>query len=154
MGMMLPPELREVLEMVGFAWPATDEDVLKQWAEQFRAMSAEAAAVHTDLGAAVDHVNGCNEGSAVAVIVAQLRSSDSNVDAVDQFRQACDAAATGCDVCANIVIGLKALVVFQLGLLAVSMAAGPAGMFLRQGVKMAIEYAVNKVVAEVMAGDG
>ena len=150
--MSLPGWLRTALEYIGYDWPAADEDVLNQWAAEFRGMSTSAGTSHTQLLNAVKHVHGANEGPGIEAFFAQLNSSESNVDALENFKTACDLAATGCEVCSALVYTMKCAVIVQLGILAAALASGPGVLLVRQGVKWAIDAAINVAVDRILLG--
>ena len=110
------------------------------------------AASHEDLDAAISHLAEHNQGEGLEAFVAALRSPDSNLDALENFKRACDIAAGTCEVCAGIVVVMKGAVIAQLIILAVSLASGPGTLLVRQAVKWAIDYAINVVVDRILNG--
>lgn len=154
MALMLPDWLRTALEYIGYDWPATNEDVLTQWAGDFRSLAGSASAYAGDVAGAVAHVEGNNHGSPVDAFMARMHGADNNGDALASFASACETSATCCEVCAGIVVVMKGAVIAQLIILAASLASGPGALLVRQGVKWAVEAALNVVVDRVLNGAG
>ena len=152
MAMMLPGWLSTTLNYIGYNWPTTNEDVMGQWGGDFRTLSGTTAASHEDLDAAISHLAEHNQGEGLEAFVAALRNPDSNLDALENFKKACDIAAGTCEVCAGIVVVMKGAVIAQLIILAVSLASGPGTLLVRQAVKWAIDYAINVVVDRILNG--
>ncbi|GAB3624299.1 hypothetical protein GCM10027418_23830 [Mariniluteicoccus endophyticus] len=154
MAMTLPDWLRTALEYIGYDWPATNEDVLTQWAGEFTALGASALSSQGEVNAAIRHVHGQNEGTGIDAFMARMNDPDNNADALGSFKEACDIASTCCSVCSGIVVTMKLAVIAQLAILAVSLASGPGALVVRQGVKWAIDAAINVVVDRVLNGVG
>lgn len=152
MAMTLPEWLRKGLEYIGYDWPAANEDVLRQWADDLRGMSGSADGSVTQLDSAVKHVCSANAGEGLQAFRDMINGEQSNVTALESFSNACNAAATGCDTCATVVVVLKGAVIFQLGILVPALATGPGVLVVRQGVKWAIDAAINIAVEQIIAG--
>lgn len=150
MAMMLPNWLGEALNYIGFNWPLSNEDVLAEWAGDFRALAADADALQDQINAAVRHVQSHNHGEAVEAFVTRVRDGESNLSAVADFHDACNLAAGVCDVCAQIVVVLKGVFIFQLGILAASLATGPGVLLVREGVRRAINAGINVAAEQIM----
>lgn len=150
MAIMLPGWLAEALNYLGFNWPLTNEDTLRAWAGEFRAMSGDADLLQTRINEAIQHVQSHNDGPAVDAFVGKARGGESNFDAVEGFGHACDIASGVCDVCADIVVVLKGVFIFQLGVLAASLASGPGVLLVREGVRRAINAGINVAAEQVM----
>lgn len=152
MGMMLPGWLRTALEYIGYDWPATDEDVLSRWAGEFTQLATSAGGEGSDVKGAINHVHGLNEGTGIDAFMQRMNDPDNNADALVSVKEACDIASTCCTVCSGIVVTMKLAVIFQLGILAASLPSGPGALLVRQGVKWAIDAAINVVVDRVLNG--
>lgn len=154
MALMLPDWLAEALNYIGYNWPVTNEDVLNSWSQDFTTLATGATDAHADLEDAITHLASHNQGEGIEAFVAALRSPDSNLDALENFKSACEIASTTCTVCAGIVVVMKGAVIAQLVILAASLASGPGVLAVRQGVKWAIDAAINVVVDRVLNGVG
>ncbi len=150
MAIMLPGWLGEALNYLGFNWPLTNEDALRAWAGEFRAMAGDADLLQTRINEAIQHVQSHNDGPAVDAFVSRARGGDSNVDAAAGFAHACDIAAGVCGVCADIVVVLKGVFIVQLGILAASLASGPGVLLVREGVRRAVNAGINVAAEQVM----
>lgn len=147
---MLPGWLGEALNYIGFNWPLTNEDVLREFGADFRALAVDADGLQDRINAAVQHVQSHNDGPTVDAFVARARDAESNLSAVGDFHHACNTAAGVCDVCAEIVVILKGVFIFQLGVLAASLATGPGVLLVREGVRRAINAGINYAAEQVM----
>lgn len=154
MAMELPDWLRTALEYIGYDWPATNEDTLNTWSSELSTFATNLQTKIDGLEGAINHVHDANEGPGINAFIAQARGDESNVDALENFKTACDLASTGCTVCAGIVVVMKGAVIAQLVILAASLASGPGALLVKQGVKWAIEAAINIVVDRVLNGVG
>lgn len=154
MAMELPDWLRTALEYIGYDWPATNEDTLNGWSGELSTFASTLQTQIDDLNGAIDHVHNTNEGPGIKAFIASARGDDSNVDALENFKKACDLASTGCSVCATIVVTMKGAVIAQLIIMAASLASGPGALLVKQGVKWAVEAAINVVVDRVLNGVG
>lgn len=152
MALTLPGWLRTALEYIGYDWPATNEDVLSTWAGQFSQLATTAGTQGADVEGAINHVHTLNEGTGIDAFMQRMSDPDNNADALTSFKEACDIASTCCSVCAGIVVTMKLAVIAQLAILAASLASGPGALLVRQGVKWAIDAAINVVVDRVLNG--
>lgn len=154
MAMMLPVWLSTALNYIGYNWPTTNEDTLRHWSGDFRTLAGTSVSSHEDVDAAIAHLASQNQGEGLDAFVTALRNPDSNLDALENFKRACDIAAGTSEVCAGIVVVMKGAVIAQLIILAVSLASGPGTLLVRQAVKWAIDYAINVVVDRILNGVG
>jgi len=160
MGMQLPGWLRQGLEYAGYDWPASDEQVLADWAGQWDGLSVKAQAVGSDARSAVAHVTGSNHGPGADAFAAYMNRPGSNLAAVEDFSRGATAIATGCRVAAGIVLTMKLAVIAQLVTLALAIASVIATGGLAAGVALAarevakrlIEAAINLAVEQILAG--
>lgn len=158
MGMQLPDELRFALEILGMEWPATDEEVVANWANDWRALAAVTSESALDLSHSVRSLAERNEGEGLTAFMEHIHQADSALTRCSELSQGCMALATACEAMSQIVLGLKMLVVTHLISLALSIAAavssGGAGaaavLVAKQAAKEAISWAVAEGVATLL----
>jgi hypothetical protein len=131
MSVMLPGDLVFVLNLIGFNWPAADEDKLRQSAQHWREYASELEHVMADTSRILERVRSDNSGESIDALEQHWR------DFGEHLRRGHDAAGTVAEVLdefALVVEGLKLKVVLQLGLLAGELAATTGAAFLTFGV--------------------
>ncbi len=153
MAITLPGWLVEAIHYLGYEFPQTNEDVLRQWGDSLRQLSTTIDSSHSDMTDAVAHLSKNNEGPALSEVIAQLRSSDSNLHFLEQFGQGADLAATGVDLCADAVVVLKGVVIAQLILVVPAIAAGPGGFLVKKAVELAIDKGIDAAVGYLLGGE-
>jgi hypothetical protein len=110
MGLQLPPGLAPMLDLMGAAFPATDEDQLTQAAADWRSVAAKCAEWGTDLAGAVDYITSANEGPGAAAFAAYMRGQ-SNMTGLAALGTAAERIAAGHEAAAASVRDLKAAVI-------------------------------------------
>ena len=160
MGMQLPGWLRQALEYAGFDWPATDEAVLFDWAQQWNGLANQAAGISAQASSAVGVVTSNNSGEGTSAYAAYMNDPDANIANLAKFGQGANAVGIGCNVAAGIVLTMKLAVIAQLVTLALAIAsaiataglASGAALAAREVAKRLIEAAINIAVEQIMAG--
>lgn len=115
MSVMLPGDLVFVLNLIGFNWPAADEDKLRQSAQHWREYASELEHVMADTSRILERVRSDNSSESIDALEQHWR------DFGEHLSRGHDAAGTVAEVLdefALVVEGLKLKVVLQLGLLA------------------------------------
>lgn len=128
---MLPGDLVFVLNLIGFNWPAADEDKLRQSAQHWREYASELEHVMADTSRILERVRSDNSSESIDALEQHWR------DFGEHLSRGHDAAGTVAEVLdefALVVEGLKLKVVLQLGLLAGELAATTGAAFLTFGV--------------------
>lgn len=165
MGMMLPNELVWILDKLGFEWPDVDEDEVRRAAKlvsQFgsdleECIQAVDRKVNSDLAAAMRGRTG------PAYTSAWNTNRSSNLQQLLDFMEP---AATGIDLSADVIFGLKVKVIADVTLtlaqLVPLLAAGPFGAggavlliiakkkLLNAALDIALEEALEQVLPMVM----
>ncbi|MGW9067972.1 nucleic acid/nucleotide deaminase domain-containing protein [Streptomyces yangpuensis] len=164
MGMTLPDDLVEVLDLIGIDWPQIDEDEVKASAKDFR-----------NLGEGIR--DAVKEGNNACSHIVAGTSRGKTVDAIDRrwgklttrdlatFAKGCDELADALDKCAGIIVGCKVAMIAKLTATAATATAGVVGMFFTVGIsgllsaaaiaaarlllQEAIDYAVDEITAIV-----
>ncbi|TRY20198.1 hypothetical protein FOJ82_04880 [Tessaracoccus rhinocerotis] len=159
MGMQLPGWLRQALEYVGYDWPATDESVLWDWAQQWNTLAGECTQVISQVQQGAELVTVANQGPAARAFAQHFGGEDTNLKAIVDFRQGAVNVAGAHGVAAGIVLTMKLAVIAQLVILAAAIAsavatlglASGAALAARQAAKWAIEAAINIAVEQILA---
>ncbi len=151
MALVLPGWLVKAISYLGYDFPQTNEDVLHQWADHLKSMDRSMDAAHSRVVTAVRHVQAHNHGPGTDAFGEYVSGHDSDQEALVRFSQACEIAATGCDVCAYAVVVLKGVILFQLALIAPAIAAGPVSFLVKKGVEYAINQAISMALARLLA---
>ncbi len=160
MGMQLPGWLRQALEYAGYDWPATDESVLFDWAQQWNGLANQAAGMAAQARSAVGIVTAHNSGEGANAFADFMNSPDSNIANLANFGKGANAIGIGCNIVAGIVVTLKLAVIAQLVTLAAAIAsavataglASGAALAAREVAKRLIEAAINIAVEQIMGG--
>lgn len=150
MAIMLPPMLAEALNYLGFNWPISNEDVLDEWADEFSALASDARSSKAGIEDAVAHVASHNSGVATEAFLSAMRSSESNVAHLESFADACDIASGASRTSRWIVITLKGVFIFQLGVLAASLASGPGALVVREVVRRAVNAGIGVAADQIL----
>ncbi|EPH03782.1 hypothetical protein HMPREF1531_01208 [Propionibacterium sp. oral taxon 192 str. F0372] len=150
---MLPSQAATALNYLGFNWPTTNEDVLKELGDAFRQLSATIDAQHDELESAVGHVRNNNQGEWVEVALNTLRNDGSELDVLSSMGAGAVAGAEVADVASTIVLAMKVAVAAQLVIAAASLAGGPLSIGVKFAIRFAINAAIDKVASTIM-GEG
>lgn len=164
-GMMLPNELVWILDKLGFEWPDIDEDEVRRAAVLVRNFGSDLEAciqtvdrkVNSDLAGAMRGRTG------PAYTSAWNTNRSTNLQQLLDFM---DPAATGIDISADVILGLKVKVIADLTItlaqLIPLLAAGPFGAggaalliiakkkLLDAAIDIALEEALERVLPMVM----
>lgn len=157
MAMMLPGWLEEALQFAGYAWPSTNEDVMRAWAGELVALSDRATSHADQVDGAVAYVGGTNTGPGTDSFVGYMRG-DSNLAALRDFATATTLLGQACEVGAGIVVTLKNYVIAQLVILAAAIAAavGSGGLasgavvLAREVARRLVDAAINLALTEIL----
>lgn len=157
--MQLPGWLRQALEYVGYDWPASDESVLMDWAQQWNTLAVECTQVISQVQQGTQVVTTANQGPAAQAFAAHFGGEDTNLQSLVDFRQGAVNVSGAHAVASGIVLTMKLAVIAQLVILAAAIAsaiataglASGAALAARQAAKWAIEAAVNIAVEQILA---
>ncbi|MCZ1006552.1 toxin glutamine deamidase domain-containing protein [Streptomyces lydicus] len=125
--MLNPPVAVEwVLEMLGFDWPAADEDMLFECAQIWRQFGFEVAE-HQARGTQIaGNVLAANSGDAIEGFTKTWEKFSGGSGYFDDAQQAAEVIAFTFEAAATIVIAMKVAVIAQLVILACEIAAAQA----------------------------
>ncbi|MEV6358153.1 nucleic acid/nucleotide deaminase domain-containing protein [Streptomyces hydrogenans] len=164
MGMTLPDDLVDVLDLVGVDWPQIDEDDVKASAKDYRKLAEGIRdAVKQGNNACSHIVGGKSKGMTVAAI--DRRWGNLTTKDLATFAKGCDELGGALDECADLIVGCKIAVIAKLSATAATAAAGVVGMFFTAGlsgllsagaiaaarliIQEAIDYAIGEITAVV-----
>ncbi|MEW2556220.1 WXG100-like domain-containing protein [Streptomyces zhihengii] len=164
MGMTLPDDLVEVLDLVGVDWPKIDEDDVKASAKDYRNLAEGIRDAVKEGNKACSHiVAGKSKGATVNAI--DRRWGKLTTRDLATFAKGCDDLAGALDQCADLIVGCKIAIIGKLTATAATATAGVVGMFFTVGlsgllsaaaiaaarfiIQEAIDYAIGEITAIV-----
>jgi hypothetical protein len=116
MGVVLPDALAWVLDMIGIEWPNIDEDELRSGATELRTLAGEIDGNTSDAKSSIEQMLSSNSSQSLDLFNA-LWGKLANGH-LPQLSKGLGIIATGLDVSAGLVEGMKVGAVVQLGILA------------------------------------
>ncbi|MFB7344768.1 nucleic acid/nucleotide deaminase domain-containing protein [Streptomyces hydrogenans] len=164
MGMTLPDDLVDVLDLVGIDWPQIDEDDVKASAKDYRKLAEGIRdAVKQGNNACSHIVAGKSKGATVTAI--DRRWGNLTTKDLATFAKGCDELGGALDECADLIVGCKIAIIGKLSATAATAAAGVVGMFFTAGlsgllsagaiaaarliIQEAIDYAIEQITSVV-----
>lgn len=164
MGMTLPDDLVEVLDLIGIDWPKIDEDEVKASAKDYRKLAEGIRDAVKEGNNACSHiVAGKSKGETVNAI--DRRWGKLTTRDLATFAKGCDDLAGALDECAGLIVTCKVAIIGKLTTTAAAATAGVVGMFFTAGlsgllsaaaigaarlvIQEAIDYAVDQITAIV-----
>ncbi|MEU7843322.1 hypothetical protein AB0B39_20480 [Micromonospora sp. NPDC049114] len=130
MGLQIPGELRSLLDILGYTWPASDEQKLFELGQAWCEFSNEVAEFVQQAETAARNALTGNEGVDIEAFRAWWGQQESPIDSLQSNGTGAVVGGAGLMICAAIVLALKIAVIVQLTLLAIQIAqaiatAGP-----------------------------
>ncbi|MFD4318992.1 nucleic acid/nucleotide deaminase domain-containing protein [Streptomyces sp. NPDC058548] len=164
MGMTLPDDLVDVLDLVGVDWPQIDEDEVKASAKDFRKLAEGIRDAVKEGNDACSHiVAGKSKGDTVKAI--DRRWGKLTTRDLSTFAKGCDDLGGALDDCADLIVTCKVAIIAKLSATAATAAAGVVGMFFTVGlsgllsaaaiaaarliIQEAIDYAIEQITSIV-----
>lgn len=122
MGIMLPDGLIWIMEKLGFEWPDLDEDELRRAGDLLRAYGVDLEDViqRTDRKINIELAEALQGEAGLAYVSAWNANRSQNLQRMVDF---IDPAATGIDIAAGVVTGLKTKVIIDVTAPAFTIAA-------------------------------
>lgn len=139
MSIQLPGEATFLLDLAGVAWPAVDEDQVREFAGHVREFAQRTETTHQDACATVRDMGTAYSGVSYDTLVATW-TRKSHGDLRD-FLQAGKAVATALDTAADVIAAAKAAALAELTALAAAFVADQAAAALTFGLAEAAEAA-------------
>ncbi|MET8525587.1 hypothetical protein AB0I89_26795 [Micromonospora sp. NPDC049801] len=130
MGLQIPGELRSLLDILGYTWPASDEQKLFELGQAWCEFSSDVAEFIQQAETAAKAALSGNEGADIEAFRAWWGQQESPVDSLQSNGTGALVGGAGLMIAAAIVLALKIAVIVQLVLLAIQIAqaiatAGP-----------------------------
>ncbi|MEH0564402.1 nucleic acid/nucleotide deaminase domain-containing protein [Streptomyces sp. NPDC058378] len=164
MGMTLPDDLVEVLDLIGIDWPQIDEDEVKASAKDYRKLADGVRDAVKEGNNACSHiVAGKSKGETVKAI--DRRWGKLTTRDLATFAKGCDDLADALDDCAGLIVTCKVAIIGKLTATAATATAGVVGMFFTAGlsgllsaaaigaarliIQEAIDYAIDQITSIV-----
>ncbi|WP_141779318.1 hypothetical protein [Nocardioides albertanoniae] len=133
--MTVPGELDFVLDLLGYEWPNVDEDAVREAAQMVRRLEEDLRGTLNDLEVRVNELgDGAKAQSTNALIRAWTENRTANMDSL---LDAMPGIATGIDVAADAIVGLKVKVIAELTITAAQIAAAAATAVVTAGLSVA-----------------
>ncbi len=136
MGMQLSGDAVELLSLLGFNWPNSDETGLIGLSTSWDAFSSKLIGPLTDADDSAGHVWSTNEGDAVTAFREAWNDPEAASQNLSNAAVASTMVGVGLTVCAGIVVALKVNIVIQLVALSIQIAEAIAMAALTGGVSL------------------
>lgn len=134
MGMTIPGELDFVLDLLGYEWPNVDEDAVRDAAQLLRGLESDLRSTLDQLEIRVNELgDGAKAQSTNALIRAWTENRTANMDGL---LDALPEVATGIDLAADAIVGLKVKVIAELTITAAQIAAAAATAVVTAGLSV------------------
>ncbi|WP_246016987.1 hypothetical protein [Micromonospora pisi] len=117
---MIPGELANLLNELGYTWPKSDEMKLFELGQNWLALASELQALGQSADAAVQPVAAANAGEAIDAFLAAWHGDDAAPSVLDSGVTGANVIGGALFVCAAVVLALKINVIVQLTLLAIA----------------------------------
>lgn len=147
---MLPPELVWVLGAIGVQWPNVDEDKLRSAGDNFRQISGQLKDHKAGSMQQVEQMLHLNSSQSLELFQALWQKAI--VGHMGDLEQGLDVLADAMGVCADIVEGMKAAAIVQLGIFAAETAADVAAAIATGGLAAGAEVALDIATREIVQG--
>ncbi|MGH3874406.1 MAG: hypothetical protein ACRDSR_23380 [Pseudonocardiaceae bacterium] len=157
MSIMLPGELVEVMEVLGFSWPHADEDKIFECGRAWKDYAGEVERVIADADRACREAVERNRGESITAFGDHWRELGGEGD----LRRAADAAnivSDALELFGNAVIAMKTATLVQLGIAAAAIIASVASAIFTAGLStiaggaavQAARVAIRKIIDELI----
>lgn len=152
MSIELPGEVVWIMELMGLGWPDIDEDELRAWAGHVREFGQGLKESHDGTDSLLKGLADAYEGASYEALLS--RWGQASGEHLTVLTNCCDVLATALEVTATGVVVAKGVVIAQLVITAVEMAAAAAATVATLGIAAAAEAAAievgKRIVREVI----
>lgn len=151
MGLELPGELRPFLDLIGVAWPESDETALFELGQTWIQFGEVLGGAVDETRQAVQAVIDQNQGPAVEAFAAWWNAAGSPASVLTPGQPAAMTLGTALIACAGLVLALKIQTIVQLIILAVQIAQAAAAAVATFGASLAgipVFRAITKLIVE------
>lgn len=149
MGMQLPGELVSILGMLGYDWPASDEEQLFQLGQLWMEFAPKMEAAGVEALASASSYWQQNQGDAATAFQAWWNGAESPASALAQGVPGASLVGAGLTVCAGVVLALKIQVIVQLAILAVQIAVATASAVVTFGASL-LQIPIAKIATSLI----
>jgi hypothetical protein len=150
----LPPELGEVLNILGFDWPMSNEDQLFEMGQGWMDVAGEIDSKLQEAAESAQQAWAENMGQSIDAFKEWWEADDSPAEALRTAVLGANLGGAALMICAGIVLALKIAVIVQLILLAIQIAAAIAAAAATLGIASAalpVIYALGrKILANIL----
>jgi hypothetical protein len=148
MGVTLPPEVTWVLDLIGVEWPNIDEDELRSAADQLRQLGSELSSNNGDAKSEIEEMLGVNSAESLQIFEALWKKlADGHLQ---QLGEGMDVLATGLDIAAVVIMGMKLAAIVQLVVLAAELIADQAAAIETLGASEALAAAQTEITEQIV----
>jgi hypothetical protein len=151
-GLQLPGELRALLDILGYTWPASDEEKLFELGQAWIEFSDTLAQFAEQAGAGATAVLSGNRGGDIDAFQAWWSGDESPLSSVLSNTTASIIGGAGIIICAAIVLAMKIAVVVQLVILAIQIAQAIATAAPTFGASL-LEIPIFQQLARTIVGN-
>lgn len=150
----------ELLNYLGYEWPTTNTSILDGWSEQWNALKGRLDSYIDDLETGLAQILATNEGAIPDAYRTYMASDESNLHSLKTISSTTSIAASAYTGASILITGLRAYVIGQILLDAVSLAAAivtggasaGASFLIKQGAGMLINIAIDQAISELLGG--
>jgi hypothetical protein len=148
MGVTLPSEVAWVLDLIGVEWPNIDEDELRSAADQLRQLGSELSSNNGEAKSDIEEMLGVNSAESLQIFEALWKKlSDGHLQ---QLGEGMDLLATGLDIAAVVIVGMKLFAIGQLVVLAAEIIADQAAAIETFGASEALAAAQTEITEQIV----
>lgn len=143
MAITLPEHLREVLDVLGFHFPAINEDILEEHARAWKAFADELEHIIGDTDRAARMVADQNYGQAIDAFNGFWQGVGGQGD-LRLAQEAGQLVAGGLDISSDITVVAKTATIAQASAAAISLGIGIAGAIVTGGISAVVGLAASQ----------
>ena len=148
MSIELPQPVVDFLNLIGVNWPQVNEDSVREFAGHVRDFATNMRSTHQAATSTIQQMSSSYSGTSYEQLVATW-SQMSNSHMQD-LHEGANVVADALDAAADVIVGLKAEAIAQLGVMAVSFVADQAAAIATFGLAEAAELAIVDGAKEVV----
>lgn len=145
MGLQLPGELTELLSMIGYDWPESDEQKIFELAGEWTGMADKINSSVADLESAARTIIENNSGADIDAFAGEWADHESAAKNIMDATEPTNVISIGLMIAAGVVLALKIQVIVQLILLAIQIAQAIATAAVTFGASL-LEIPIFKTI--------
>ena len=150
----LPSELGEVLNILGFNWPMSNEDQLFEMGQEWMDLAGRLGEQMQEATQIAEQTWAENSGESIEAFREWWESEDAPLGTVNEAVAGANLGGAALMICAGIVLALKIAVIIQLVILAIQIAAAlaaAAATFGIAGAALPGIYALGrKIIGDIL----